>query len=127
MFKHIKPRKAFRQENFLIMGLAGCETKFFIRLSPALAGLPGTSRYETRRRPELQVFLPVSERQKAAALHDASRDPTAFDSRISVLECGGPPPLSAQSISWHDLKPRYNTSFSWAFLNSRQNVVLHPA
>jgi hypothetical protein len=74
----------------------------------------------------LQVFLPVSERQKAAALHDASRDPAAFDSRISVLECGGPPPLSAQSISWHDLKPRYNTSFSWAFLSSRQNFVLHP-
>jgi hypothetical protein len=74
----------------------------------------------------LQVFLSVSERQRAAALHDASRDLAAFDSRISVLECGGPPPLSAQSISRHDLKPRYSTSFSWAFLSSRQNFVLHP-
>ena len=36
---------------------------------------------------------PVPKRQRAGALHDASRHSGAIGIRASVLDCGGPPPL----------------------------------
>jgi len=38
--------------------------------------------------------LTEEKRQRAGALQDASRNPKVVNERISVLECGGPPPLS---------------------------------
>ena len=42
----------------------------------------------------LRRLRPVPKRQRAGALQDASRHPGIFGQRASVLDCGGPPPLS---------------------------------
>jgi hypothetical protein len=45
------------------------------------------------------VSDPFPKRQGAGALQDASRGPGTCGSRASVLECGGPPPLSVRDYS----------------------------
>src|ERR1017187_5881374 len=38
-------------------------------------------------------------RQRAGAVQDAARGPEAIGKRASVLDCGGPPPLSIQGVA----------------------------
>jgi len=73
---------------------------------------------------------PLPKRQRAGALHNASRGPRTADKRASVLECGGPPPLfpraprDTRSAKPLDSKPEYDPS---AGLFAFKVLANHPA
>ncbi len=71
------------------------------------ANRPRTQRVQGKIIPSLFVSLrialdvshPLPKRQRAGALQDASRGRGTRGARASVLECGGPPPLSVRNPS----------------------------
>ena len=60
--------------------------------------------------------LTEEKRQRAGALQDASRNSQVAGTRVSVLDCGGPPPLSDG--------PEFTTADAYAF--TRELEKLHP-
>jgi hypothetical protein len=65
--------------------------------------------------------LTEEKRQRAGALQDASRRSRIVVPRASVLDCGGPPPLSPGGFD----QPEFTTADAYAF--TRELEKLHPA
>ena len=56
-------------------------------------------------------------RQRAGALQDASRNSQVADTRVSVLDCGGPPPLSPGGFD----QPEFTTADAYAFTPDKRH------
>ena len=87
----------------------------FKRVKP-LKEIPVTQRGWTLDALNIVRWLTEEKRQRAGALQDASRGSGVTGKRASVLDCGGPPPLSDG--------PEFTTADAYAF--TRELEKLHP-